>query len=76
MRGQITVTTHHIFVRYKGIIYFIAHRTRPVMVNDLVRVSRNVPYECTISYLYGVGNSGVKYSTVGYRYRTYEVTDL
>jgi hypothetical protein len=65
MRGQITVTTHHIFVRY-GIIYLIAHRTRPVMVNDLVRVSRTVPYECTISYLYGAGNYGVKYGRVPY----------
>ncbi len=42
--------------RAKGIIYFIAQRTRPVMVNDLVRVSRTAPYECTVPYLYGAGN--------------------
>ena len=31
-----------------GIVYFIHHMTRPVMVNDLVRMSRTVPYECTV----------------------------
>ncbi len=45
------------FGKVSGIIYFLALiRTRPVMVNDLVRVSRTVPYECTVQYLYGVGN--------------------
>ena len=34
------------------------------MVNDLVRVSRTVPYECTVQYLYGVGNYVVKYGRV------------
>ncbi len=43
-----------------GIVYFIAHMTRPVMVNDLVRMSRTVPYECTIPYLYGASNYGIK----------------
>ena len=39
--------------------------TRPVMVNDLVRVSRIVPYECTaVQYLYGAGNYVVKYGRV------------
>jgi len=33
-----------------GIVYFIALRTRPVMVNDLDRVSRTVLYSTSVRY--------------------------
>jgi hypothetical protein len=51
-------------IKYHLFNYFIAQRTRPVMVNDLVRVSRTVPYACTVQYLYGAGNYVVKYGRV------------